>query len=247
MDIKKYLNRFHASSDSKPSLHQLSELQRLHMTKIPFENLDVIRRVPIYLNLHSIYDKIVLRNRGGYCYELNGLFHWLLEQLGYDASLIAATVYRPNGRWAKPETHAAILVQMDEPYLVDVGFGDSTILPIPLNGSPQTDVSGTYSVEQVGKGLFDLIRNRNGDSRPLYRFSTNMKQLVDFHEGCVFNQVSRESTFTHVDIVTKATAEGRMTVKDYEFTVTENGASKTTPLSKNEKDAILSDLFGINI
>ncbi|WP_224654157.1 arylamine N-acetyltransferase, partial [Escherichia coli] len=99
------------------------------------------------------------------------------------------TVYRPNGRWAKPETHAAILVQMDEPYLVDVGFGDSTILPIPLNGSPQTDVSGTYSVEQVGKGLFDLIRNRNGDSRPLYRFSTNMKQLVDFHEGCVFNQV----------------------------------------------------------
>ncbi|HEX5565251.1 MAG TPA: arylamine N-acetyltransferase, partial [Sporosarcina sp.] len=205
MNLDKYLKRFLASKDAQPSLQQLSELQRLHMTGIPFENLDVIRRVPIYLNLNTIYEKIVLRNRGGYCYELNGLFHWLLTELGYDASLIAATVYRPNGQWAKPETHAAILVQLDEPYLVDVGFGDSTILPIPLNGNPQTDVSGTYSIQLSGNDVFDLIRTRNGESRPLYRFSTSAKQLADFHEGCVFNQVSPESTFTHVDIATKAT------------------------------------------
>ena len=164
MDIEKYLARFNATSEQKPSLQQLSELQYLHMTEIPFENLDVLRRVPIYLNLHTIYEKIVVRNRGGYCYELNGLFHWLLQQLGYDASLIAATVYRPNGQWAKPETHAAILVQLDEPYLVDVGFGDSTILPIPLNGSPQTDISGTYHVQQ--SAMVYLISFATGMASP---------------------------------------------------------------------------------
>ncbi|MFC5603780.1 arylamine N-acetyltransferase family protein [Sporosarcina koreensis] len=247
MDIEKYLKRIHASKENKPSLHQLTELQRLHMTEVPFENLDVIRRVPIYLNLNTIYKKIVLRNRGGYCYELNGLFHWLLKELGYDASLIAATVFRPNGQWAKPETHAAIIVQLDEPYLVDVGFGDSTILPIPLNGSPQTDVSGTYLIQQSGKEVFDLIRTRNGESRPLYRFSTSAKQLENFHEGCVFNQVSPESTFTHVDIVTKATPTGRLTLKDLELSISENGVMNSTSLTAHEKEALLSDSFGINI
>ncbi|WP_252504177.1 arylamine N-acetyltransferase [Sporosarcina sp. Marseille-Q4943] len=247
MDSERYLNRFQASSANKPSLQQLSELQRLHMTEVPFENLDVIRRVPIYLNLQSIYEKIVLRNRGGYCYELNGLFHWLLKQLGYDASLIAATVFRPNGKWAKPDTHAAILVRLDEPYLVDVGFGDSTILPIPLNGISQTDVSGTYAVQQAGNDTFELARSRNGESRPLYRFSTIEKQLVDFHEGCVFNQVSPESTFTHVDIVTKATLAGRMTIKDRELTISENGLISSKSLTESEKEAILLDSFGIKI
>lgn len=247
MDIEQYLDRFHATQGNQPSLQQLSDLQRQHMTKIPFENLDVIRQVPIYLNLNTIYEKIVLRNRGGYCYELNGLFHWLLEKLGYDASLAAATVYRPNGHWAKPETHAAIIVRLDEPYLVDVGFGDSTILPIPLNGCPQTDVSGTYMVHQSGHDVFDLIRTRNGDSRPMYRFSTTVKQLADFHEGCVFNQVSPESTFTHFDIVTKATATGRLTLKDRELTISENGVISTNPLSAEEKQAVLSDSFGIRM
>lgn len=247
MEIEKYLDRFGASRGNGPSLQQLAELQRLHMTEVPFENLDVIRRVPIYLNLNTIYEKIVLRNRGGYCYELNGLFHWLLKQLGYDASLIAATVFRPNGHWARPETHAAIIVRLTEPYLVDVGFGDSTILPIPLNGSPQTDVSGTYMIQPSGKDIYDLVRTRNGESRPLYRFSTSVRALEDFHEGCVFNQVSPESTFTHVDIVTKATPTGRMTIKDLELTISEHGVMHSTPLTAQEKEAFLSDSFGIKM
>jgi N-hydroxyarylamine O-acetyltransferase len=245
MEFEKYLDRFHASYGKSPSLQQLTELQYLHMTEIPFENLDVIRRVPIYLNLDSIYEKIVLRNRGGFCYELNGLFHWLLEKLGYNASLIAATVFRPNGQWAKPETHAAILVQLDEPYLVDVGFGDSTVLPIPLNGSSLTDSSGTYVVKPCGNGSFDLIRTRNNESRSLYRFSTSAKQLIDFHEGCVFNQVSPESTFTHADIVTKATSTGRITLQEQKLTVIENGNKSARTISVEEKVSILTGTFGI--
>lgn len=247
MDSEKYLDRFQTLHVNEPSLQQLSELQRQHMTVIPFENLDVIRQIPIYLNLNTIYEKIVLRNRGGYCYELNGLFHWLLAKLGYDASLIAATVYRPNGHWAKPETHAAIIVRLDVPYLVDVGFGDSTILPIPLNGSPQTDVSGTYAIQPSGHDVYDLIRTRNGESRPLYRFSTSVKQLADFHEGCVFNQVSPESTFTHVDIVTKATTTGRLTLKDRELTTSKNGVLSTKLLTEEEIQAVLLDSFGIRM
>ena len=73
MDPIKYLKRFDAYPVEENFLQDLARLQQLHMEHIPFENLDVIRKVPIYLNLEKIYDKVVNNRRGGYCYELNGL------------------------------------------------------------------------------------------------------------------------------------------------------------------------------
>ncbi|MEK3937680.1 arylamine N-acetyltransferase [Sporosarcina sp. FSL W7-1349] len=245
MDHINYLKRFQASDLTEPSFEHLAELQFRHMQHIPFENLDVIRRVPIYLNLSTIYEKLVTARRGGYCYELNGLFHWLLNELGYDAHLLSATVCRPNGQWAKADTHAAILVQMEQPYLVDVGFGDATIQPIPLDGTERTDSSGTYWIESRGDGFFDLIRRRNGAQRTLYRFNRESKSLVDFHEGCVFNQVSKESTFTHADLATRATESGRITLSDRELKVKENGNETKIVLTTEEKKNVLAETFGI--
>lgn len=98
MDKRIYLNRFHAQSINGVAIEDLTYLQDKHLKHIPFENLDVIRKVPIYLNLSLIYEKIVDANRGGFCYELNGLFHWLLTELGFDADLVAATVLKPSGQ-----------------------------------------------------------------------------------------------------------------------------------------------------
>ncbi|MDN4608356.1 arylamine N-acetyltransferase family protein [Sporosarcina highlanderae] len=247
MDVDKYLMRFNATHLTFPSTENLKELQFLHMRKVPFENLDVIRKVPIYLNLNTIYEKIVTKMRGGYCYELNGLFHWLLVELGYDASLVAATVYRPNGKWAKPDTHAAILVHLEETYLVDVGFGDSTILPIPLNGDLCTDMGGSYAVKQFDDSTLVLTRTRNDESRMIYKFPTAPKRLEDFHEGCVFNQVSADSTFTHVDIITMATERGRISLYDDELSTYENGNKTSRHLGPSEKVAVIKDLFGIEV
>ncbi|MBO1913337.1 arylamine N-acetyltransferase, partial [Microvirga sp. 3-52] len=131
--------------------------------------LDVIRNRPIYLNLKTIYEKIVYQHRGGYCYEVNGLFHALLCDLGYDAHLVSATVLRQTGKWAKADTHVAILVNLeDEPYLVDVGFGAATPrLPIPLNGDKKTDVTATYSISKFDDGLFDLVYEVDNEKRIL--------------------------------------------------------------------------------
>lgn len=247
MDPVKYLKRFHAYPVKEQYLQDLARLQSLHMQHIPFENLDVVRKVPIYLNLESIYDKIVNRQRGGYCYELNGLFHWLLQNLGFDAKLISATVQKPDGTWTKADTHAAILVDLDTLYLVDAGFGDSTISPIPLGGERFTDYSGTYKVEQHDEIFYDLIRENNGEEKILYRFSLEEKRLEDFHEGCVFNQVSEDSPFTHDDLVTRATPNGRITLSGLELTRTENGRKEKTELTPEEKVTVLKEEFGLTI
>lgn len=249
MNYETYLARFHAKLIHNHSYEELAELQRLHMQHIPFENLDVIRREPIYLNLNRIYNKIVNQNRGGYCYEVNGLFHWLLGELGFNAQLGAATVRRANGIWAKADTHVIILVHLEnETYLTDVGFGDSNYHPININGTKQTDVSGTYKVIQQTDDLYDLTRKVSDEWIPLYRFNIKPKKLVDFHEGCVFNQVSKESSFTHYDLATLATDDGRITISGNTFTKKERGkVIEKIELTDDEKMDKLKNIFGITI
>ena len=248
MDIELYLKRFHALSFKEVSLYNLGKLQNLHLEHIPFENLDVIRKIPIYLNLKTIYEKIVGQHRGGYCYEVNGLFHALLCELGYDAHLVSATVLRQTGKWAKPDTHAAIVVNLEEPYLVDVGFGAACPrLPIPLNGNKKMDVSAEYSITKFDDRLYDLVFENNNEQRTLYRFTNEPKNLIDFHEGCVFNQVSIDSSFTHHDIVTKATTSGRITLSNQSLTIVENGVQKKFNLTESEKLQTFHDLFSIKL
>jgi N-hydroxyarylamine O-acetyltransferase len=178
---------------------------------------------------------------------LNGLFHWLLQELGFDAKLISATVLKPDGTAAKADTHAAILVVLDAPYLMDVGFGDSTINPIPLGGERHTDHSGTYKIEPHDENFYNLIREEDGKERILYRFSSEEKKLSDFHEGCVFNQVSDESTFTHDDLVTRATDDGRITLSGNQLTRSKNGEKHKTELRAEEKKSVLKSEFGIDL
>ncbi|QUW22421.1 arylamine N-acetyltransferase [Sporosarcina sp. Marseille-Q4063] len=248
MDIELYLKRFHALSFKEVSLQNLGEIQNLHLEHIPFENLDVIRRIPIYLNLKTIYEKIVMKHRGGYCYEVNGLFHALLCELGYDAHLVSATVLRQTGEWAKADTHAAILVNLEEPYLVDVGFGAACPrLPVPLNGDKKVDVNAAYTITQINDRQFDLVYESDKEQRTLYRFNNEPKNLLDFHEGCVFNQVSKDSSFTHHDVITKATPTGRVTLTDQTLTIIENDLREKVNLSESEKQQTLRDIFNIQL
>lgn len=248
MNHEQYLKRLNLLFEP-PALSSLTRLQDAHLKTIPFENLDVIRKEPIYLNLETMYRKVIEQKRGGYCYELNGLFQWLLTELGFHTHLISATVLRPNNEWAKADTHAAIIVSLDEPYLVDVGFGAMTPrVPVPLNGSSlQTDIGETFKIEQQTGNAFHLIRETHDSSRVLYQFRLEAKQLVDFHEGCVFNQVSKDSTFTHTDIISLATEKGRITLQDHLLTEVNNHETVKTLLSAEEKADVLANIFMLSL
>lgn len=246
MNVKAYLNRLSIEGTSKPTLDFLQILQNNHMEAIPFENLDVTRNVEILLDTNRFYDKIIQNHRGGFCYELNGLFQQLLNNLGYYSYFIACTVKRPIG-WAKENTHAALIVELDQPYLVDVGFGDSVRQPLPLSGEERTDVSGTYRVFETEENLFILQRLEDHEWKALYRFLNNAKDLLDFAEGCLYNQTSPDSTFTHGDIVTIATKTGRISLSGQTVTETKNGLKEKYDLTEEEKDNFLKGTFKITL
>ncbi|CAM3725976.1 arylamine N-acetyltransferase [Aeromicrobium ponti] len=247
MKIHEYLNRLSVPAEKNPDLKYLTQLQQSHMESIPFENLDVTRKVPIELDVDSFYEKIMVRNRGGFCYELNGLFQLLLSELGFQAHLISCTVKKPDG-WVREDSHAAILVSIGHfPYLVDVGFGDSVRQPMPLSGEEKSDVSGSYRIKEIGKGIFNLERMENENWKTLYRFSDKPKQLHDFAEACLFNQTSPESHFTHGDLATIATKNGRVTLAGHIVTKSVNGQKEKLELNENEIREYLQEQFQIKI
>ena len=110
----------------------LRELQIAHLVSVPFENIDVFRRTGVTTDLDWSLPKVVDRRRGGWCFELNGAFGWLLGELGYTVDYVSCQVFGGE-EWGPPLDHCALVVHADgERWFVDVGFGDCCMVPVPM-------------------------------------------------------------------------------------------------------------------
>jgi N-hydroxyarylamine O-acetyltransferase len=249
MDVDQYLQRIHVNKVKDTSLEELAELQNQHMLHVPFENLDVIRHVPITLDVASFYRKVVDQHRGGFCYELNGLFHYLLKELGFSCHLVSATINRPDGSWAREGSHACIVVKLDQPYVTDVGFGDAARTPLPFSGEIREDISGSYRLKQVSAHLYDVERKQAGQSdwKTQNRIDTTPMKLKDFAAANHFNQTSPAAPFTQKDIVTLATSDGRVTLSGNCLVITRHKDKTETVVGDQEKQETLEKYFQIRI
>ncbi len=132
MDVEAYLRRIGYDGPRLPSADTLRTLHRQHLFTVPFENLDIPLGTRICLDSDLLYRKVVTRSRGGYCYELNGLFCELLNALGFDVCMLSAQVRSADGSFGPDFDHMLLRVTLDEPWVADVGFGDSFVDPLPL-------------------------------------------------------------------------------------------------------------------
>jgi N-hydroxyarylamine O-acetyltransferase len=113
MEIRAFLERIRYDSSVAANPETLQRLHRAHMLAVPFENLDIVPLGrPIQLSEQALWDKIVVRRRGGFCYELNGLFAWLLRQIGFDVTYLNARVFNREGRLGIDFDHLALLVRV---------------------------------------------------------------------------------------------------------------------------------------
>lgn len=232
MNINSYVNKIGISEIKKPSLRFLTELQNQHLLSIPFEDLDIPNRARIELNLRKIYNKIIPSKRGGFCYELNGLFCWLLTKLGYKVDMLSARVYNKETNELGPEfDHMVLLIHLkkgllDKDFLVDVGFGDSFRIPIEMPNGEVEDVSGRNRIIKKKSEIFELQKKTENGWRVLYSFTTTPHKLEEFKEMCAFQQDSPDSPFRTRMVCTVATETGRITLSNNSMTITEN-KSKT--------------------
>ena len=250
MDVAAYLHRIHYRGPLAPTAETLRALHLAHHLAVPFENLDIHLGQPIILDEARFYDKIVRRRRGGFCYELNGLFAALLRELGFDVTMLSARVIDTKPGTIGPEfDHLVLLVQLEERWLADVGFGESFREPLRLDDpGEQQPGKGAYQVfrdGEVWKMMEKDVRGRLADG---YLFTLQPRQLADFAGMCHYQQTSPDSHFTQKRICSLATPEGRVSLSDMRLIVTANGERSERELSgPADYAAALREHFGIEL
>ena len=247
MNSSAYLKRIDVSDPEPLTLANLAVLQTSHMLRVPFENLDIHWNKPIKLDTEALYQKIVENRRGGFCYELNGLFGWLLEELEYDIEMLSCRVYSSKTEEFGPEfDHMALLVHLDnESYIVDVGFGDSFRTPIKMPDGQSEDVSGRYRITEQDAGYL-LQRKQDKDWEPQYTFSLISRKLEEFEAMCEYHQTSPDSHFTQQKIMSIATEWGRISLSEKAL-ITTKGRTKVNEVIANKREwqDKLLEVFGI--
>lgn len=247
MDIAAYLERIRYTGPLAVSAETLRALHLAHLYTVPFENLDIHLGRPLSLKGMALFDKVVMRRRGGFCFELNGLFASLLGALGFRVTMLSAEVARADSGFSEPFDHLALRVDVEEPWLADIGFGDGFREPLRLDDQAnQVQGSSTYLIMQDGDFRVLLRRDAQADWTPQYRFTLTPRRLADFGERCLYHQTSLESHFTQGRICTLATPTGRITISGQRLIEKTAGVRTETELSgEAEYAATLRARFGV--
>jgi N-hydroxyarylamine O-acetyltransferase len=239
--MESYLRRLDARVYDAPSLHTLRDLMGRHLQTVPFENLDIVHRRRNPLSTDGVLDKVVIRRRGGFCYELNEAFGALLTHLGFSLRRIEARVWNDERQqFGAPFDHLALIVSLPEgDFLVDVGFGDNNRAPMRLPEDTLTDISGTYSLAP-STGEFWLL-SRLG--KPLYEMDLKGQSLSAFEPMYSYHQTSPESVFSRGLICTRATPFGRITLSRDRLIIADGATRRETKITDLAR--ALAEHFGV--
>lgn len=177
-----------------PTAATLAAVMRAHVSAIPFENLDVQLGRPTSRALPDIFAKLVDRRRGGWCYEQNGLLGWALAEMGFAVTPLAGGVMRAAGGDAVLGNHLALLVDLDGPWLVDVGFGGSLAVPIRLKAGSCRHAPYDLSLARLADGYWRY--EERVDDKPFsfdFRAVPADQAMLDAHHSRL--QVAPDSPF----------------------------------------------------
>src|SRR5438067_4375858 len=247
--VDAYLKRIGYAGPLKPNSNLLRNLHRAHLFAVPFENLDIAFGRKIICDEDAFLRKIIERHRGGFCYELNGAFAALLRSLGFQVSLLSARVPCEDGSLSPEFDHLTLRVDLEEPWLADVGFGDCFLEPLRFaTGFEQPQGGRTYHIVEE-KGLLHVERTEPDDGwKRQYSFTLTPRRLDEFAAMCHYHQSSPESPFTRKKLCTLATADGRITLSDRKLIITQNGSRGERMLeSEREWRKALKSFFGMTL
>lgn len=255
MDIGLYLRRIKYNGIGYGDMQTLRTLLRGHVFNIPFEDMDIHNGTPIVLQLELLYRKVVLDKRGGYCYELNLLFHHLLSSFGFKVSLISGRLLHGHGYGPEFE-HMALLVELDgQKWLVDTGYGDFSVEPLSiLPGEWQSDGRAQYLITDnlVVEGQKYLGVSKWNPSKHAFKteyiFTLTPRVLREFAGMHHFHQTSPDSNFVRSFICSLPTADGRISVINNKLIRTGNGAKQVRTIpDEAEKQELLKKYFNIDL
>lgn len=245
MDLAAYLRRIGFEGDVRPDLATLRAVHRRHLLAIPYENLDVQFRRPTTMSPADAYAKIVERGRGGWCYEMNGLLGWALGEIGFRVTRMAGGVHRATlGDWTVGN-HLVLKVDLDEPWLADVGFGDGPVEPYRLSEAAFRDGVFDFRIERQAGGWWRLHNHPRGGA-PSFDFRDEPADEAMLAERCAWLQTAPESPFVLNAVVQRALPDGLAVLRGRTLRrLTAVGTEERLIGSAHEYVAVLHDQFGL--
>lgn len=195
MNVQAYLDRIGYSGVPRVDLATLRDLHRLHLQAIPYENFDVQLGWPGSLDPQAAYDKIVGGGRGGWCYEMNGLLAAMLREIGFTVTEMAGAVLRSERGESAHGNHLVLRVDLDQPYIADVGFGDGTLEPVPLSVGDYHCAGFDFRVERLEDGWLRFHNHTLGGAAS-FDFQDTPAERDQLEATAHWLRTSPESIFT---------------------------------------------------
>lgn len=240
-----YLERIGYQGEPKADYATLEALHRAHLLEITYENLDIHLGKTVTLDMDDIYQKIVVNKRGGWCYEMNGLFAWALREIGFEVTLLAGTVNRNTRARVIEGNHLILLVTLDRPYLADVGFGNGFLEPLPLAEGAYMQGFLEYHLRLEGERWWFTNHLYGGAG---FDFTLEPHQLTDFAESCHELQTWEGSGFVQTTVCHRHTPGGIVTLRGAILTtITETGRSERVIDHFEEYEEVLDDYFDLHL
>jgi N-hydroxyarylamine O-acetyltransferase len=234
------------SGSADVSYETLRDLQRSFLLAVPFENLDIHFGKPIEIGAHKVYRKVIEDRRGGFCYELNSLFHDILMEIGFNVTFLGATMMR-DGRPGTPMGHMVLKVCVGgHSWLVDVGNGKSVREPMNLDESNTSTAEGIrYRIARTEAGLALMETDENAMYRPRFVIDPTPRRREEFISVCEWTQSSPDSIFTQRRICTLARPNGRLLLLNNQLTITEGTLIEERLIADDRYVDCLREMFKI--
>ncbi len=241
--LHQYLRRIGYGGPLSPTRATLRTLHRAHLLAIPFENVDVqLGNVPS-LDIQTLFGKIVERRRGGWCFEMNLLFAWVLRSIGFELDLIGAIVGKHDD--GAPINHLALLVYFEEPYLADVGFGNGFLVPTALRHGTFND--GRFDFRLADHGAYWTFHN-HAESGTSYDFTTQPIGLEQIEPANRFLATSSDSPFVRTFVCMRLTDDGMVTLTNAALRVySPERIVEETATTAQAFEAMLREHFDLNV
>lgn len=244
-----YLTRIGVAGRLDPTLDALRRLHVAHVGAIPFENLDVQAGRPVDLSIPSLFDKLVLRRRGGYCFEHNTLFLHVLRTIGFEADAYEARVRSGvTDGTVRPRTHMLLLVSAGgRDWVADVGFGSDGLLePLPLDGTAVFQVDRWFRVA-ADEGLYVVQWKQDGEWQDDYAFVRTPVYPIDIELANWWVSMHPSSPFRTRITVQRTLPDARHALRQLTYTIRRTGGTETYEVARTQIPALLLETFGLDI
>lgn len=248
-NLQQYLDRIKFSGKIELNIEGITKLMRSQLFNVPFENIDVQAGKVISLNGDDIVEQIVTKNRGGYCYQINGLFSLALQEIGIPHYYVAARPLVNPGQNAK--THLGIIATIEnEEYLIDLGFGGNSIRkPLKLS-KIETEIQhdfDTFTLVKTEENEFLLQILIGQEWSNLYSFDLSPQRWIDFKPANYYNYSHPDSVFTQKLIVVLQNPLGKKILSKNSLKVMTNGVSEIFSFEDSQLNNILETEFNLRL